>query len=475
MIPYTIKSWRGGVSDENDKGVAGSFKFGYSLNIHDRDDVAQCGSTMASITPSGMIDMPLWFVPASDGTTYAFGATGSIWARSGDGAWNFVYNDENGAIKGATEFGISTGLDYLWWATNTSIAVKPLIGNGAIPWTDVTANYKTTLDPADWHTMVVASGELMIANNNFLAKFDYDANFDPAALNLIPGNNAKALEERDDYVIIGTQRKDTGEEGHIWSWIVTALNWVQKKRIPARGVNALIQAEVPIAQVGVNGEIFPADFTNLMPLATVPGGGQVNPGGTTVAGKLAALGFFGGTNPGIWTYGRSNRNRPFALNYQYRLAKTVLGSSISTIGAIAMVGGDLLVSWGTTDGSTSEYGVDQTSSTTLATAVYEGLEFDKGRGFEQRQVNTIHVLFFPLPVGCSISAKFKTDKEAVWRYAVLGDNTTTYSVTGSIEAIFRIGTPAHVLEVGTEETPSGILSPQVYEVSTYLSDKPNAY
>ena len=34
MIPYIIKSFRGGVSDESNKGVAGAYKFGYGLDIH---------------------------------------------------------------------------------------------------------------------------------------------------------------------------------------------------------------------------------------------------------------------------------------------------------------------------------------------------------------------------------------------------------------------------------------------------------
>jgi len=38
LIPYLIKTFRGGVSDENDKGIAGSFKHGHSLDIHKRND-----------------------------------------------------------------------------------------------------------------------------------------------------------------------------------------------------------------------------------------------------------------------------------------------------------------------------------------------------------------------------------------------------------------------------------------------------
>ena len=49
MIPYIIKSFRGGISDESDKGIAGSYKYGYNLDIHAKDDTLSCGSTMATI------------------------------------------------------------------------------------------------------------------------------------------------------------------------------------------------------------------------------------------------------------------------------------------------------------------------------------------------------------------------------------------------------------------------------------------
>src|ERR1700751_2217273 len=221
-MPFSLSSFRGGVSDENSKGIAGSFKFGYGLNIHNRNDSLTCDYAMLPITPAGMNDLARSFVPATDGSLYAFGSTGSIWAisgNSGDPAATFVKNDENGAIKGATQFQTSDGNNYLVWTTNTSLATKPLIGTGVTPWNDATQDYKTLLDPATWHTLQVASGNLIIANNNFLSTLDYNTNFTLAALNIIPGNVINALEERDDYVIIGSSRKDSGEEGHLWSWI----------------------------------------------------------------------------------------------------------------------------------------------------------------------------------------------------------------------------------------------------------------
>lgn len=468
---YLLNSFRAGISDENAKGLKGSFKFGYGLDIHERNDSFTNEFAMLPITPSGMNDLVRWMVPATDGSLYCFGSSGSIWAISGntgDPAPTFVKNDENGAIKGATQFQTSDGNNYLVWTTNTSLAVKPLVGTGVTPWNDATQDFKTLLDPATFHTLQVASGNLIIANSNFLSTLDYNSNFTLAALNIIPGNVINALEERDDYVIIGSSRKDSSETGYLWSWIVTALNWVQKKRVPAKGVNALISSEFPLLQAGTAGEIFPADFVNIMPLATIPGGGQVNPGGTTIVKTMAAFGVYGGTYPGIWTYGRRNKNRPVALNYPYRLSPTVAGSTITEIGAICMMNGILYASSQTTggDGTTPVYVLDQLSTTTMAMAEYESLEFDGETRDIQHWYKNITVGMAALPTGCSISCKFKMNKETNWEYALLSDGSTTFSLTGAIFAEFQSDKPGFVYEVAVESNPFGGTAPEIYSITT---------
>lgn len=468
--PYIIKTFRGGVSDESDKGVAGAFKNGYAVDIHKKNDTLSANYAMLNITPSGKNDLTRWFVPSSDGSMYAFGATGSIWAVNGDsGAWNFAYNDENGAIKGASEWSLSDGNRYMYWATSTSVARMSLSTGNALPWTNVTANYKTLLDPADYHTMRIASGALMIANNEFLASFDYDGNFDPAALNIRPGNIIKTIEERDDYVILGSYRKDNAEEGHIWSWVVTAINWVQKKKIPVKGVNALIYAEVPLIQGGTDGELFTSDFTDAIPLNSF--GGQVNPDGATIYNDMAHFGTYGGDYPGIWSYGRKRKNRSFAMNYEYRLSGTVGGSTISDIGAITTWDDALYASWSLTDGSTVTYGVDQLSTTTRATALYEGLEFTNNEPHMEHWYETIRIKSKPMPSGTSISAKFKLSNGS-WQYAVMGDGMTTHAISAgysSTIAEFMVGNNGTPYEVGVEVNPSGTDTPEVEAIITYVN------
>lgn len=477
-LPYVIQDFQGGRSENNDRGVRGSFKGGYALDIHKQDNTLSCQWAMNDITPSGLGGLIKWFVPASDGTTYAFLDTGSIYARSGDGTWTFAYNDGNGEIKGASEWGLDDDNTYLFWATDTSVARVSLTSGNALPWTNATQNWKTNLDSADYHTMKQASGQLMIANGNYLASIDFNGNWDNAAVNVRPGNLIKALEERDDYVLMGTYRDDESEEGHIYSWVISALNYVQKKRIPVKGVNAMIYAEMPLIQGGAQGELFTSDFSDALPLHSFGDGGQVNPAGVTIKDDIAHFGVYGNSEPGIWSFGRKRKNRVFALNYDYRLSPTVGGSTVAEIGAIEMVNGQLLASWKTTETDSSAYGIDQLSSTTRASAVYEGLEFDNGEPHLKRTYNLIKLLMQPMPSGTSVSTKYKLDYEDSWRYAIMGDGSTTHAVSEgyhSTVAHFNIGDAGMPFEVAVELNPLGTATPNVKSIVTYVDSQGQDY
>ncbi|MEK7180247.1 MAG: hypothetical protein AAB706_02125 [Patescibacteria group bacterium] len=474
MYQYLIKSYRGGVSDENNKGIEGSFKFGYGLDIHDKDDVLKCKQTLATLEESIIDGLILFFVGGSDGSTYMFADNGDIYARSGDGAVNLAYTDTNGKIRGAAEWKLSDGNTYLFWATATSLARKLINGSPDLTWAGVEENYKTTLESVDWHTMVIASGQLNIANGNYLASITYAESFNAQQLNIVPGNIIKTLEERDDYTILGSIRKNESEEGHIWSWITTATNWVQKKKIPIKGVNALINTELMLLQGGDDGEIFFSDFINAIPLHGIPGGGQVNPGGVSIEDDRAIFGFYGGSYPGLWSYGRKRKNRPFTLNFDYRLAKTILGSTVSSIGAVAVINNELLVSWGTTDGSISDYGLDGVSSTTKTAAIYEGLEFNSGTA-EKKTFQKVKIIMDSLPSGTSFAVKYKADRTttggdssagAGFKYALVANSTaTTFSLAGETEAEFIINNNMKIIEIGAELFPFVNDTPNIILIS----------
>ncbi len=473
IISYVIKSFRGGNSDEDSVGIKGSFKFGRCLNIHKRRDSLTCGQAMSKISAATVTDLINFFVSGVNGTTYAFGNSGKIYSISDEGGVNLRYTDANGAVKGAGYWGLNDATRYLWWATDTSISRKPIPDEASsAAWGDVTLNWTTTLTSADWHTMKRACGALLMCNKQYLALLDYTGSFTPQAMNIEPGNSTKCLESRDDYAIIGSTCDSEDEEGYIWSWITTALNYVNKKKIPVKGINALIETEYKLLQGGSDGELFLSDFTNTEPLIAIPDTlGSVNPGGVAIDNDLALFGFYGGSYPGLWSFGRRARNRPVVLNYEYRLASEVTGSTISNIGAVGSNKGIVYASWQTTDGSTLEYGIDQVSSTTKAVAIYDSLEFDANTPHLKKYFDRVKIVMSPLPAGCSIGLEHKIDKASSWTTAKTGSGGTTFTTANSTEAFFLINKEGKILELQLTLTPTGNTSPEVLGVITYLNQE----
>jgi hypothetical protein len=313
----------------------------------------------------------------------------------------------------------------------------------------------------------------MIGNGQYLAEIEYDGSYNNAAVNLRPGNIIKCLEERDDYVIMGSERKDNSEQAHLWAWITTETNWTHKKKIPVKGINALIDTERLLLQGGLDGEIFSSDFASTAPLNSIPAGGKCN-SQIDIYNDLAIFGIYGcdeADKVGIYSYGRRMQNRPFSLNLEFRLSPTVAGSTVAEIGGVWVNSGAVFASWKTVDESTIEYGIDMVSSTTRAVARLESLETDFQQPQNDKTYMTEKITMEALPSGCSINVIYKSDRQttggsssagAGWKFAdVASGGGTTYSVEGSTEAEFIINSNAKVFETGVILTPSGTSTPEI--------------
>lgn len=155
-MKFEIKSFKGGKSDYEDRGIYGSFQKSKNLNIRGLDDVLTCnqalvadgtGATSANTIVTGLIN---FFVNSSDGNTYGFDDTGKIYKRTGSAVWSLVYTDAGGEIKGAAEWYDPTH-SYLYWATDTTLHRTVLPSN----WT-------TDVDAAS--SSVAASGTLTVSD-----------------------------------------------------------------------------------------------------------------------------------------------------------------------------------------------------------------------------------------------------------------------------------------------------------------------
>ena len=402
-------------------------------------------------------DLVLFWVEATDGNTYGFGDGGHIYRRYTDGYTRMVYTDSDGSIKGAIEKPSSDGTTSLQWATATSIKKKPLPGES--DWSDV-EEIANNLTGTDWHTMVQVGGANLIANGSYLAMVGYDDSWTNEALDLIPGNIAKTLIERNGRAVIGTVKE-----------------WDNNK-----GVNGMIDAEYPLAQIGTDGEVFYNDFVNSMPIFKFPGGGQVNPGGVAnvvdqvnifdwdasalswldkqTMGNLSMWGVFDADSDrnGVYYYGRKHKEQPTTLNLEYAL-------EVDEIGAVANVDGTIIISY--RDGT--DYGVKAVDPDNKATGTWEGLEFRSP--IKQAETPTVYkyveVFMKALPTHARVAFWYKKNKGA-WTQALLADGGADYEVNGGTKAVFLIGEEMDVYEPKLILYPDGNDSPEILRIRTYF-------
>lgn len=435
-----------------------------SASLSPSGSASPSSSNSASPSPSeGLnnvyVDLVIAWVKASDGNTYGFGNTGHIYRRYTDGFTRLVYTDSDGAIKGAIEKPSQSGQTYLQWATNTSIKRKPLPGSSI--WNDV-EEIADNLTGTDWHTMKQIGGANYIANGSKLALVGYDDSYTNEALDIIPGRIIKTIIERNGRAVAGTF-----PAGY-----------------PNKGANGAIDCEVPLIQIGDNGELFFANFSDSMPVKRFPGGGRVNPYGVAnevdqvevfdwvfgadswidrqSLGNMSIWGVFdadSGKN-GLYYYGRKNKEMPFTMNLEYQM-------DVDEIGAVINVEGTTIASY--RDGN--DFGVKAVDPDNKTSGIWESLEFrmPTKKAEQITQVSHVEIFFDSLPQGCSIYFYYQKNKSGNWVQAYTADGQQSHATTNSKKATFRIGEEMDIYERRVVMIPNGNISPNIYRIRSYFN------
>jgi hypothetical protein len=245
----------------------------------------------------------------------------------------------------------------------------------------------------------------------------------------------------------------------------------------------MIDCEVPLSQIGDDGELFFANFTDSMPTKRFPGGGRVNPGGVAnevdqieifdwettalswidkqTLGNMSLWGVFGadsGKN-GIYTMGRKNKEQPFTMNLEYAM-------DVDEIGAVTNVDGTTLASY--RDGT--DFGVRAVDPDNKAVGYWESLEWKapKKRPDSPTIWNYAEVEMAPLPSGCSVALYYRMNKVGSFVKAKVADDSDEFTSTGGISATFRIGEKGKIYERRLVLTPYLNTTPEIYSVSSFF-------
>lgn len=472
MPSFEIKSFTG-LSSHEDKGIKGSFKFGSAIDVRkDLDSLSAQQGLVDDLAIGTLTGLVLFIVPSIDGNSYHFCKGGKIFKRTSGGVYSLVYTDVNGDIVGAGEAYCSNGKNYLFWATSTRLNSKEIPGNSG--WSDVNANIvvgsttytypKTDLTAADWHTMKWIVGSFLFCNGPTLGLVGYDGSYSKNAVQLFPNTLSKCLIERNRIAIAGCTLKDLSEESPIFAWNTTDNNYTDKgPSIPVKGLNSMIDTELPLVQVGTNGQLYFNDFQTVIPILSFPGGGQTNPDGACNNNGLALFGLFGnGTGKtGVYSYGRLKKDADIVANLEYPL-------DCDEIGSVKKVGSDILVSYKTG----SDYGIKKVSTTAKATRfVYQSIDLKAPSIFDRElEYTQVRLTTKPLPAGCSVEVWRRIDKTGDFLQCNLADDAGTliFDTVDGTEAFFSLGEKGKTIELQIIGNCSGNLTPDVSKAEIFF-------
>jgi len=479
MDSFIINKFSGGVSDYEDRGITGAFKFAQNIDVRKRRDSLSCTQTITDDLASGTFDSRCRFiVPASDGNTYFFTNT-KIYKRTSGGTYTLGHTDTDGGINGAAEWVNNVGDTFIYYTTATKLHRKRIIGTGYTNtgWGDLDATVnsqtypKTNLTSADWHTMRQVNGALLGCNSNTIFYVGYDDSFTNNALQLIPSNISKTLVESATNVRVGANRTDTSMSSNIFLWDLISQNYNDKMQLPFSSINAMIESEVGIMQFGSNGGLYFYSDSSKLPITRFPDGGQTDPEGVEVSDGLAYFGVYGnGTKSGLYTYGRKWKNADFILNCEHQF-------TCDEINAVKKIGSVLFFSYKTG----SNYGVKKIDLSNKAVGTYQSLDLKSPMTY-QTPINfeTVTLNMMPLPSGSNIEVWRRIDKveSATAGTGVTADgwyrcNTvsgaTNFSTTNGTEAVYLIGDKGKIIEIKIIITPSGNNTPEVLNAQIMFS------
>ena len=462
MNIWQIQSFRGGLSEQEERGIAGAFKTGANLNIRKEIDSLSCNQAMKKDTGTVVTDLCHFFAQTDGDQIFAFGDTGNIYRKYG-GNWTKIYTDPDGRITGACEFN-----NQLFWCTSTKLK-QAAPGSSLTP-----VIISTLLEQATFHKMKTIGNKIFIGNGYKQAVFFDDGSFNASVETFLTNQEVRTLEGDENYCYVGIN--NTRQSGRTFIHQLNTITPIAKQSTKNQSYNTidamLISDELKLI-FGENsdiGTLFNTNFTDSIPLYGFEGG-KMSPDAMASKDRMIYSGIYGYMNAGLYTYGRKRQNMPTALNLEHTLSC----ETPDIIGGVFVSGNDIYAAWKLG----SEYGIDVIDHNNKAPATYRSLDFyvRKQTGIvSSAGFKTLRMLCLPLSTeNMGIEVFYRANKsrtgsganyvEDGWYKAkLLSDANTVFNRLGEMEVNWSLeNVKANVLEVRIDLTPDGNLSPEIFK------------
>lgn len=417
----------GGLSDSKHSGLAGSFYRSVGLDFHSKPGKIKVHQALEKDSATTVTALCKVAITASSGETFWFSYTdGKIWRRSTAEAWLLVHTTTPVA-GGAGCLGAIEHDGFIYWATESRLHRIPIANIATLAhWTaNAVEDWATfTNTDSEFHPMVIQSNKLLIGDAHYIAKVSGATGahaFVANALDIRQPHRIKCLTTFGIDVIAGTFIHANVNRCNIIRWDTVSSSWTGIDLIEENGVNAFIRDDNYVyAQVGRAGSIYYYNGSALVPYKIIPGDwsptktAQINPNSSATLLKRPVFGLSNiAGNPclqGVYGLGSYSKDYQKVLSLDFPISADLLDVEI---GAILVVGSDLLVAW--KDVGATAYGVDKLnwsakySSAYLETGILTSIE---ERSNLKNVIKIITNYATALPASCAIVVKYKKKYEA---------------------------------------------------------------
>ena len=439
----------GGLSDSRHSGLAGSFYRCCGLDFHSKPGKIKVHQRLDKDSGATVTALCKVSLTVSSGETFWFSySNGKIWRRSTAGTWLLVHTTTAAAGTHGC-FGAMEHDGYIYWATQSRLHRIPIANIATVAhWTANAVEDWATFTNTDsaFHPMVRQFNALYIGDAHYVAKVSGATGahaFEDGStiLNLRSPNRIKTMTDYGIDILIGTFIHANVNSCEVLRWDAESETPTSRDQINENGINAFIRDDNYVyVQAGRAGSIYYYNGELLLPYKIIPGDwsptktAYVNPNSSATFQKKPIFGLSNiASNPclqGVYMLGSYSKDYNRVLDLSFPVSADTADMEI---GAILVVGSDLLVSW--YDSGASTYGVDKLNWSVKYQNSY--LETGILTSINKRSfLKTAFKIFINyakiLPASCGMTIKYKKKYEAGW--TTLASITDTILVQERIEA-----------------------------------------